>query len=206
MAGPSSSGTRSEETRERDRWRTLFLALATCRIFRPPPYEALFGGAATTERSALFRVDEKRESSPDCLFRRLVETPVAEWSEGQERVVLQTDKLVVIQDKFPAVEHHLLVLPRTPIANVKSLEYTKHDADLMEEMLDAGREALRAVGAPGDESSWRFGFHIPPYNSIEHLHMHCLAGKSSFRGKVKFGIPFFFADGSAVLKELRSRI
>lgn len=34
----------------------------------------------------------------------------------------------------------------------------------------------------------RFGFHIPPFNSIDHLHLHCLVEPLTFMGRLKYPI------------------
>lgn len=34
----------------------------------------------------------------------------------------------------------------------------------------------------------RFGFHIPPFNSVDHLHLHCLQSPLSFKGKFKYHV------------------
>jgi hypothetical protein len=47
----------------------------------------------------------------------------------------------------------------------------------------AGDEALDILGVPSTSDSRRIGFHIPPYISIGHLHMHVqgLPFKNAFR-------------------------
>lgn len=190
-----SSSQRREETmkgREAERWRTFLYVICTGQIFCGPKISNLVEDPR-----------EQRQSDETCVFRHLVETPSAEWPEGQERIVFETERVVVVKDKFPAIENHLLVFPRTPIRSVKALRRTKEDAALLQDMIEAGRQALRDVGAPGPESSWKIGFHIPPFNSMDHLHMHCVAGERSWRGTLKFDLnKRFFADADDVLSEL----
>jgi len=43
-------------------------------------------------------------------------------------------------------------------------------------MLEAGRAALEAdFPDERDRPAFRFGFHLPPFNSVDHLHMHAFA-------------------------------
>ncbi|KAJ1665086.1 hypothetical protein EV178_003525 [Coemansia sp. RSA 1646] len=43
---------------------------------------------------------------------------------------------------------------------------------MVKRMLEIGQKLLTDKGFSGDHA--RFGFHRPPFNSIHHLHMHCL--------------------------------
>jgi galactose-1-phosphate uridylyltransferase len=41
-------------------------------------------------------------------------------------------------------------------------------------MHEIGQKILdRICEKQGIEKSYRFGFHLPPFNSIDHLHLHC---------------------------------
>mmetsp|Transcript_55261 Transcript_55261/g.130497 ORF Transcript_55261/g.130497 Transcript_55261/m.130497 type:complete len:112 (+) Transcript_55261:191-526(+) len=73
------------------------------------------------------------------------------------------------------------VLSREHIESIDKLE-AKHLV-LLEHMAKVGKDALRR-DAPGHEARLgperycnclRFGFHVPPFISVRHLHMHCLA-------------------------------
>jgi len=41
----------------------------------------------------------------------------------------------------------------------------------------------------GAQEPYTFGFHIPPYNSIPHLHLHCISGPLNLSGRMKIGDP-----------------
>jgi len=111
---------------------------------------------------------------------------------------------MVIGDHRPVATHHLLVLPRAPILSVLSLEPTAEDVNLIEEMVEAGKQALRDLNAPGPESEWVLGFHVPPFTSVDHLHLHCIAGPLTWRGRLKFYFNrAFYASASAVLTRLQ---
>ncbi|CAN1174609.1 Bifunctional adenosine 5'-phosphosulfate phosphorylase/adenylylsulfatase HINT4 [Linum perenne] len=67
---------------------------------------------------------------------------------------------------------HYLVIPVKHIATVNDLRRREEDYTLVNHMLQVGRTLLQQ-DAP--ESKHRFGFHQPPFNSVNHLHLHCFA-------------------------------
>ncbi|KAK3041099.1 hypothetical protein RJ639_026896 [Escallonia herrerae] len=71
------------------------------------------------------------------------------------------------------LNRHYLVIPVEHIATVKDLKRRTEDVSLVNHMLDVGQTLLKR-DAPQSEQH-RFGFHQPPFNSVNHLHLHCLA-------------------------------
>ncbi|CDS01783.1 uncharacterized protein SPSC_06434 [Sporisorium scitamineum] len=96
-------------------------------------------------------------------------------------IVLQDEQFVCFKDRSPAAAIHLLVIPRTHIANVQSL--TQRDSDLVRQMQALGNKALDLISSCGPAPERRFGFHIPPFRSVDHLHLHCL--ELPFRSRIK---------------------
>ncbi|GAK65703.1 HIT-like protein [Moesziomyces antarcticus] len=102
------------------------------------------------------------------------------------KIILEDAELICFRDRSPAAAVHLQVIPRTHIANVQSLG--PHDTDLVRRMHAFGTRALDLLqsqvqsqkgGLDGASKGStpverRFGFHIPPFRSVDHLHMHCL--------------------------------
>ncbi|CAN1748191.1 Probable aspartyl protease At4g16563 [Linum perenne] len=87
--------------------------------------------------------------------------------------LLHTDDTVVaFQDVRPSAFRHYLVIPVKHIATVNDLRRREEDYTLVNHMLQVGRTLLQQ-DAP--ESKHRFGFHQPPFNSVNHLHLHCFA-------------------------------
>ncbi|KAI3727463.1 hypothetical protein L6452_16077 [Arctium lappa] len=68
---------------------------------------------------------------------------------------------------------HYLVIPVDHIATVKDLGRRTEDYSLVSHMLNVG-QTLLSRDAP-NSIQYRFGFHQPPLNSVNHLHLHCLA-------------------------------
>ncbi|KAI9264993.1 HIT-like domain-containing protein [Phascolomyces articulosus] len=120
------------------------------------------------------------------------------------RIVHEDEQLIAFHDRSPAGAVHLLIIPREHITTVKALDSTH--VSLLEKMMNLGRRLLSEQGYnPDDDSQARFGFHVPPFNSINHLHMHvqALPYRNSFR-KLKYtrGYPWYI-EASHVLERLR---
>jgi hypothetical protein len=53
-------------------------------------------------------------------------------------------------------------------------------------MVKVAKEQMLAIDAPGEPEEWRIGFHIPPFTSINHIHLHAVSGDLNMGGKIKF--------------------
>ncbi|CAO2819867.1 unnamed protein product [Amaranthus hypochondriacus] len=89
------------------------------------------------------------------------------------RLIHQDDKIVAFQDIKPAAFKHYLVIPIEHIPTVRNLQRREEHYSLVAHMLNVGRTLLQE-DAP-QSTQHRFGFHQPPFNSVDHLHLHCLA-------------------------------
>ncbi|XP_009334507.2 bifunctional adenosine 5'-phosphosulfate phosphorylase/adenylylsulfatase HINT4 [Pyrus x bretschneideri] len=88
--------------------------------------------------------------------------------------LLHTDeKVVAFQDVNPAAVRHYLVIPVDHIPTVKDLQRKPEDYSLVSHMLEVGKTLIQR-DAPQCHQ-YRFGFHQPPFNSVNHLHLHCFA-------------------------------
>uniref|UniRef100_A0A8C7G2F7 HIT domain-containing protein n=1 Tax=Oncorhynchus kisutch TaxID=8019 RepID=A0A8C7G2F7_ONCKI len=85
------------------------------------------------------------------------------------------DELVCFRDLKPGARHHYLVVPRTHVGNCKSLR--KEHIPLVEKMEEMGRSVLQKKKVT-DLDDIRMGFHMPPFSSIPHLHLHVIAPAS----------------------------
>lgn len=109
----------------------------------------------------LFKAEVDRVN---CIFCRIAKNP-------QETIHYEDEKYFVITDinKASAVEH-LLVITKEHIDNALTVE----DPKTIDEMHQIGRQVLTNIcEKEGIEKNFRFGFHLPPFNSIDHIHLHC---------------------------------
>ncbi|KZP22627.1 HIT-like protein [Athelia psychrophila] len=83
-------------------------------------------------------------------------------------VVWEDDSFVAFEDIRPASMYHLQIVPREHIDSVKALGKT--DVELVKRMADIAHHILDERNVPMNRR--KIGFHIPPYYSVAHLHMH----------------------------------
>ncbi|KAJ6524234.1 HIT-like protein [Mycena vulgaris] len=83
-------------------------------------------------------------------------------------IIWEDELFVAFRDRKPASEQHIQLIPRRHIASVKSLQ--KEDAELIRTMKTIGEKLLDDLGLL--PSMRVMGFHIPPFNSVDHLHLH----------------------------------
>ncbi|KAJ2725022.1 hypothetical protein GGI07_001591 [Coemansia sp. Benny D115] len=91
-------------------------------------------------------------------------------AQNLDRIVYQDDEFLVFHDIKPDATLHLLVIPREHFGTIKELN--PDDLPMVSRMLAIGRRLLDERGFKDNKA--RFGFHRPPFNSVHHLHMHCL--------------------------------
>ncbi|CEG38702.1 histidine triad nucleotide-binding protein 3-like [Plasmopara halstedii] len=89
----------------------------------------------------------------------------------KHQIVYEDAKIIAILDRIPRAKKHVLVIPHEHISYVSDL--TPAHCELLKHMMETGKRILASDGFE-DEGNCRFGFHLPPFASIPHLHMHCL--------------------------------
>jgi len=122
----------------------------------------------------------------DCLFCRIMKR------QEPGSIVYENDSFVVFKTIKPASHLHLLVCPREHIKNVFSLS-GRDGADLVRKLVEIGKIAL---GEYANDS--QFSFHIPPLNSIDHLHLHAIASPKTmtFLNSRKYHQNTFFCQSA----------
>ncbi|GHJ85610.1 hypothetical protein NliqN6_2012 [Naganishia liquefaciens] len=123
-------------------------ALARCLGLTPRAYADLEGGG----------------TAKGCVFCRV--TP-----ENGFDMVESNDEMIAFRDRNPGAAQHLLIIPRRHISTVKDLQ--PHDIPLLTRMESLGARLLSSFGVPPEEQ--RLGYHIPPFSSVHHLHLHALS-------------------------------
>lgn len=114
------------------------------------PFSILFGRMAEVE---------------NCIFCGIVR------AEDPEKLIYKDEDLVAFKDIKPAATHHYLIVTRKHIKDAKQL--TSDDKPLVEKMISAAENILKERGA--NMSDVRLGFHWPPFNTIQHLHLHAIS-------------------------------
>lgn len=99
----------------------------------------------------------------------------------------ETDNLIVIQDRTPRADLHALVIPKQYIKTIYSLT-SGSDLDLLYEMKEAALLTLQhRQPCAFKDNDYLLCFHIPPFISVEHLHLHVLAPASEMKAQYKWG-------------------
>jgi diadenosine tetraphosphate (Ap4A) HIT family hydrolase len=102
----------------------------------------------------------------ECLFCKIIKR------EEEGSIVYEDDKFVVFKTIAPITHTHLLVTPRQHITNLHSPEMNGlFGAQLVKDMVEIGKKAL----GPEYADNAQYCFHVPPLNSIDHLHLHAIA-------------------------------
>ncbi|KZT73569.1 hypothetical protein DAEQUDRAFT_661907 [Daedalea quercina L-15889] len=129
-------------------------------------YAGCFGRDADVEGgntplSVNSSIDAQRISSP-CVF--------CDVSRAKGfNIVWEDECFTVFADRNPAAAHHLLVIPKIHIGKRGSSSVQSY-SKTVDRMAEIGHHVLDDLKVPA--SSRRLGFHIPPFFSVNHLHMH----------------------------------
>ncbi|KAH9902958.1 HIT-like protein [Cubamyces lactineus] len=91
--------------------------------------------------------------------------------ENGFNIVWENEYYAVFTDINPSSQHHLQIVPKKHIESVKSLDASH--VSMVKEMIEIGHDVLDGLDVPPHLR--RLGFHIPPYISVHHLHMHVQA-------------------------------
>jgi diadenosine tetraphosphate (Ap4A) HIT family hydrolase len=111
----------------------------------------------------------------ETVFGKLLrgEAPANVWEE--------TPHLLAFEDIHPRAPTHGLIIPKRFVESVFDLDGPA-DIQLLEEMHDLAHRMLAerepAAYAAGD---YTLCFHVPPFNSVDHLHLHVLAPRTRMR-------------------------
>lgn len=102
-----------------------------------------------------------RGEMQSCLFCDFVQ-------HRKEKEILFEDNLVAAFSPLkPAAKQHILVVPKRHISTVGDL--VPEDSAVLDRMREVAEQLLKC--AP---SNMQFSFHIPPWNSVDHLHLHAI--------------------------------
>ncbi|KAF9230062.1 HIT-like protein [Melanogaster broomeanus] len=86
-------------------------------------------------------------------------------------IIWEDADFIAFRDRSPASRHHIQLIPKIHIDSVKDL--TKRDAEMVKRMQKIGNDILDQYQVPSTYR--RMGFHIPPFTSVHHLHLHLQA-------------------------------
>lgn len=83
---------------------------------------------------------------------------------------------VVFRTIKPYTPNHLLVCPRKHIKSALDLQPGEDGAAILQHMIDLAHRVVAENGLSTTEEPPQLSFHVPPFNSIDHLHLHVIPG------------------------------
>ncbi|KAG0355467.1 hypothetical protein BG005_005588 [Podila minutissima] len=122
----------------------------------------------------------------------------------KEEILYQDDEILAFYDIKPAAETHIMVIPARHIVSVHTV--TVDDYDLLLRMKAKALDLLKQFGH--DVEASRLGFHIPPFNTVNHLHLHVLGGKfkSALRESKYEPGKIYYMELSQLLTKLETKM
>ena len=120
----------------------------------------------------------------------------------QREILGESENVFLLKDINQASStYHLLAISKRHIDSVASL--TENDLPLLDEMEN---EIFGFLKKSFPDSEYRLGFHVPPYISVPHLHMHgfALPIKNCFTNWFKYGV--FLISNDRIRSMVKSKI
>lgn len=109
-------------------------------------------------------------------------------SEIPTIILNETTDFLIFRDKKPRAPLHDLVIPKQRIGSVFDLQPS--DLPIIETMKTLALAQIQLEQPEAyAKADYRLVFHVPPFNSVDHLHLHVLAPASKlsfFHGIVKY--------------------
>ncbi|XP_051732434.1 adenosine 5'-monophosphoramidase HINT3 [Ctenopharyngodon idella] len=115
---------------------------------------------------------DEQDSSDDYLEETCIFCTIANGDDPYTEILAEDEDIVCFKDINPGAPHHYLVIPKKHIYSCLSLQ--ADDISLVRRMAEMGRDVLKAKDVTDLEDISQ-GFHVPPYITVPHLHLHVLA-------------------------------
>ncbi|KAK2884244.1 hypothetical protein QQF64_015895 [Cirrhinus molitorella] len=144
--------------------------------------------------------DNQQDFSDSCEDETCIFCQIANRDDDTE-ILAEDEDIVCFQDIYPGAPHHYLVIPKKHIYSCLSLQ--ADDINLVKKMADMGKDVLKAKNVTNLEDI-SLGFHVPPYITVPHLHLHVLAPFSALFEWTEFKYTsFWYITEEKLLQDLK---
>ncbi|XP_017858231.1 PREDICTED: histidine triad nucleotide-binding protein 3 [Drosophila arizonae] len=144
-----------------------------------------------------FGNDLNDQSPIECLFCNIAHGRIT-----PPKLEFENDEYVIFKDKNPASTYHYLAIPKQHFDSLKVLN--KSHVGLVERMQNGMIRFLESKNVSKENAV--IGFHIPPFISQKHLHLHGISPKSEMdlSNRINFFIPsFWFKSADDAIESLK---
>lgn len=101
-------------------------------------------------------------------------------------ILEETNDTLAFADRTPRAPLHGLIIPKRLVPSVFSL--TRDDLPILEEMRRVALQLIQNHYPKAyEKGDYILCFHVPPFNSVDHLHLHMLAPASQMKLIYRFG-------------------
>ncbi|KAL4496195.1 hypothetical protein ABPG72_012932 [Tetrahymena utriculariae] len=135
------------------------------------------------------------KSAKECIFCQIRD------SKNNQAPFYEDDEIFAFEDiNISSSRRHILICPKQHIKNVNQLNYL--DIELVKRLEQVGIQTLQE-SHPNQQ--YRFGYHSPPLNSIDHLHLHgfVLPISNCINNKILYG--YFLTSNQQIIKKLEKQ-
>lgn len=101
----------------------------------------------------------------NCIFCKIIQ------NKAPSEKIYEDEHVTCIKDINPVSTHHYLILPNKHIRNAKELK--SEDIELYDAMVSTIDKIIEKQCL--DPAATRTGFHWPPFNTVDHLHLHVIS-------------------------------
>ncbi|GIY66881.1 histidine triad nucleotide-binding protein 3 [Caerostris darwini] len=118
-------------------------------------------------------------------------------------IIFEDEEYLAFRDIKPATSHHYLIIPKSHMTNTSSL--LPSDIPIVKRLVEIGEIILKNNSASISDA--RFGFHVPPFNSIRHLHLHAIScvNEMGFISRLIFKPDsYWFITASTLIEKLEN--
>lgn len=109
-------------------------------------------------------------------------------AELKMRLLLETEDWVAFEDISPRAPLHGLIVPKKLVRSVLDFQDQSHHLPLLQDLRRVAHGLLRdKLPLAYERGDYKLCFHIPPLNSVDHLHLHVLAPVSEMSSLARHG-------------------